>query len=133
MNSKIIHDAIDATFIELMAMSPEEFHKELALKGEGDIASILLYSGALKAREMEAMAYTSTIEGPAVQVSDSHDYRPEPGLNLSDIAESKSLQFCSANNEYAAHGSYPRENVSLLAESSATYTTLMSDELPWAA
>ncbi|MBI5238131.1 MAG: hypothetical protein HY887_06890 [Deltaproteobacteria bacterium] len=49
--------AIDAVFNELSAMPQAQFLKELELRGNGDIASILQYTGAFEVRETEAKGF----------------------------------------------------------------------------
>jgi len=50
MNKKL-EDAINKTFNKLKAMSKEELKKHLDEHGNGDIAKILIESGALEVRK----------------------------------------------------------------------------------
>ena len=55
--------AIDVVFEKLLAMPRTQFLNELEQRGNGDIASILLYTGAFEVRETEAMGFVYSTPG----------------------------------------------------------------------
>ena len=130
MNSKIIRDTMDAVFKELMAMSNSDLLRELDLKGDGDIAAILRYTGALKAREMEAtllgeVSVTGNLTSP--------DYNKEHNIDLSDIVQPVQNPPRPANNDYISRGPFGKGEVALYVKNCPTYMTGSNQELQWAA
>jgi hypothetical protein len=131
MNSKHIRDTMDSVFEELMEMSRDDLMRELVLNGDGDIAAILRYTGALKAREMEATAIYGEIA--LTQPLTSPDYKSELSLDLSGIVQPIQHPQRAANNEYTARDPLSRVEVALYGQGSATYMTGFNKELQWAA
>lgn len=124
---KRMNEIMDAVFKELVAMPRDKFIEALDREGDGDIASILLYTGALKVRETEAEEFSpSTTE---IRVVAPPDYKAN--VYMESVLHPILCSYVPANDTY-----YPEEGIQVSLtnrKKNEVYSTDTDEELPWAA